>query len=472
MNEINQIFKIDDIKDNDVLKDKKISTINFLKRSLINPQFPLTKNPKTNYQASHLYWIIEEYKRFIGDLFKNYPDLHDPAKKPDVRKKLRKGWGDITDNSYKILRQRYKLFFTEKLDGNNWREKIRDAESNEKVVEIEQLIIKAKTDFSTRLVRRLKSARQNISLLEKKRIEQKVYRKSLTEPLQTLLIDDIKNIENFIYSQGQGIMFFVAYDLLKKEINNALALAQNECKLLNVSRDWKYYQAENPQPYQPGENHSPDNSEDDSDTDSENEKFSPQVLKKQLEEAKEELKKPDKISPNNKEKIEKALDKLQENSDNAGDESLRKEIEELRKELAKIKKTLKQILENTKDYTQKLFNWFKNKSVKKLIWQDNDELLVEKNNGKNEILSSEKVQQDEVLKQFKELSQQSEQKSLTFSELSQITAAPSLPDNTPNQKHWDKYGRYYIGTVVIVAIVVIVSAGAVFYRFWIKKHKK
>jgi hypothetical protein len=109
-----EIFKINDIKESDPLKGLKQATINKIKRDF------LTKFLKTkSFKPSHFYYMIEERKGFIKRLFEDYPDLHDPAKKPDIRQKHFKGWGVFSDNTYATLRSHYKLFFTEGLDGNN-----------------------------------------------------------------------------------------------------------------------------------------------------------------------------------------------------------------------------------------------------------------------------------------------------------------------------------------------------------------
>jgi hypothetical protein len=59
-------------------------------------------------------------------------------------------------------------------------------------------------------------------------------------------------------------------------------------------------------------------------------------------------------------------------------------------------------------------------------------VLVEYDNGESRIIAGDYVKEDEVLAQFKEYSQQSGQKFLSFSELGQIVNS-SL--SSPSQSH-------------------------------------
>lgn len=474
------IFKIDDIKDTDPLKNEKINAINFLKTKL---ERNLTKNPPTALHPSHLYWIIEERKGFLAHLFKENPDLADPAKKPDVKIKHIKGWGVFKDSHYKIVRQQYQIFFTDKLDGNNWREKIMEAENPEKIKEIKDLIgeeiFKIQGWTLIPMMEKLKLVRKEIKYL-KEGITSGLYEKMKKEAQKSALIRDIGWVDRHIYFSGRGTRTFLIYDLLKKEIEEVLRLAQTECKKLGINYKWKEYAGATPKPNEilepdtskGSDTDSSENSDTDpkkySDTDSEAEKPTPQETKKKLEEVKKELAKNPEDKPLNPVEIRKKLVELQTEADNSDDkDALQKEIAELRKLVEDLKKSLKEILQNAKDYAQKLFNYFQKENIKQITFEDDGTAKVEyENNENSKTFSSQEVDNHQELKELKEQIQKSEQKSLSRQELSQIVGSISSPTST-EKGHWEKFKYLYLS---VVGIGLLIIGGLIVY-WWMKKEK-
>ncbi|MCE8163347.1 MAG: hypothetical protein I3273_03370 [Candidatus Moeniiplasma glomeromycotorum] len=430
-------------------------------------------------------------------------------------------WWEFEVKPNLLARERDLLFGTnntEIVTDKNWRERIRDATTKEEIEDIKG-IVKSRwkiDDFVHNCQKLIDGVAQNMQdakvnagmyshLYESAKINEGFFKISLQH-----LEGKIQNQSGCWGSWNAKVALFqeagmkyshlITYEALKGELEKTYDKVKEEVEkkgLYNIW-NWKSYslftpkKKPNPTPVSPPPAPSPvpspqpnPNPDTPSYSDSDKEEItslSETESNQKLEELKNNLaslvkkNNPNQPPLSKEEKEQKVaevveqINKLEEESNNKISNEILAELKaqvwELQKQLAEIKKSLKEILGSVKDYTQKLFNWFKTKNAKQLTFQDNGEILVEHNDGKKETLSTTEVKNNKVLNQFREYSQQSQQNTLSFSELNQIVSSPSSPTN---EKHWDKYGKYYIGTGVVLALI---SAGVVIYHCWIKKTIK
>ncbi|MCE8163012.1 MAG: hypothetical protein I3273_00345 [Candidatus Moeniiplasma glomeromycotorum] len=545
MNDPNQIFKIDDIKDNDPLKDKKVNAINEVKN-----WFSANLN---NARADDDYWVqrgyyvepwnlepadlvfaLEEKKAFISWFMKSFPQFnvpYDPAKRKGGMKNLRfknkeakKGkyapkhdreWGfEVKPNL--LARERDFLFGTNNtaiITVENWRERIRDATTQEEIEDIKSLM-KSRwkiDDFVHNCRGLIDIACQNMQDLKVNVGMYPNHYESAKTFLEWLFKSSLKRLEGKILNEkdswgsweaktaifreaGMKWSHYITYKALKDELEKTYYLVKEKAEEKRVEWDWKSYSLFSPKkaptpnskaPPTPSSNSvpSPNPNVPSDDDKKKNPPLSENEINQKLEKAKTEItklakpKNPDQpgqkaLSKEKKEQkiaeIEELINELEEKDESGSSNKilaeLKEQVQELQRQLAEIKKSLKEILENAKDYTRKLLNWFKNKGVKKITLQDKGNILIEYNAGETKTLSQKEVEENETLVQFKEYCQQSQEKFLTFSELSQIS---NVSSPTTNQKHWDKYRKCYIGGIIITALA---SVGIVVY-FWTKKRK-
>lgn len=164
------------------------------------------------------------------------------------------------------------------------------------------------------------------------------------------------------------------------------------------------------------------------------------------------------------------MEKNSDGSDNSKQEigNLTKQFKELRQQLEEVKQSLKGMLEEAKDYAQKLFNWFKKENIEQITFEEDGSAKVKYEDNKNsKTISASEIKNNQELLTLKEYSRQSQQKSLSHQELSQIVGSTSSPTST-EKSHWETYKYYYF---VGVGVTLLAMGGLMVY-WWMKKDKR
>ena len=114
-----------------------------------------------------------------------------------------------------------------------------------------------------------------------------------------------------------------------------------------------------------------------------------------------------------------------------------------------------------------MFSYFQKENIKQITFEEDGSAEVEYEDKQPKTFSSQEVDNHQELKGLKEQVQQSEQKTLSRQELSQIVGSTSSPAST-EQKHWEKYKYYYF---VGIGAVLLVIGGLIVY-WWMKNNER